>query len=126
MPLFCIKNSQNADIVLLVNHKILSLVDDEKLSLNQDETISLSKEYLSRLIKDVKSENILYLSKNYKDMPIDTFIKEVISYLKEYDFIREFEQGYKVYPSVSKLTGYIPKDTLEQLELFGGAENEAI
>ena len=115
-----------ADIVLLVNHKILSLVDDEKLSLNQDETITLSKEYLSRLIKDVKSENILYLSKNYKDMPIDTFVREVISYLKEYDFIREFEQGYKVYPSVSKLTGYIPKDTLEQLELFGGAENEAI
>ena len=115
-----------ADIVLLVNHKILSLVDDEKLSLNQDETITLSKEYLSRLIKDVRSENILYLSKNYKDMPIDTFVREVISYLKEYDFIREFEQGYKVYPSVSKLTGYIPKDTLEQLELFGGAENEAI
>lgn len=119
-------NKAISDIVLLINHKILELADNQELELNQDETITISKEYLSRLIKEIKQENLPYLGKNYKDMSIDNFIKEVISYLKEYDFIRDYELGYKIYPSVSKLTGYIPKDTIEQLELFGGTDNESI
>ena len=111
-------NKAIADIVLLVNYNILSKVDNQELSLNQDETITISKESLSRIIKEVKQEYLPYFSKNYRDMPLDNFIKEVISYLKEYDFIRDYEQGYKIYPTTSKLVGYIPKDKTEQLDLF--------
>ena len=117
-------NKAISDIVLLVNNNILNKVKDDELMLNQDETITISKEQLHRIIKDTKAEYIDYFSKYYKEMVLDTFIKETVSYLKEYDFIREYEQGYKIYPSVSKLVGYIPKDTTEQLNLFGGANNE--
>lgn len=117
-------NKAIADITLLVNNNILTKVDNKLLPLNQDETITISKESLSRIIKEVKQEYSSYFSKNYQDMPLDNFIKEVISYLKEYDMIRDNDLGYKIYPIVSKLTGYIPKEKQEQLELFGGASNE--
>lgn len=117
-------NKAIADITLLVNNNILTKVDNKLLPLNQDETITISKESLSRIIKEVKQEYSSYFSKNYQDMPLDNFIKEGISYLKEYDMIRDNDLGYKIYPIVSKLTGYIPKEKQEQLELFGGASNE--
>lgn len=119
-------NKAISDITLLVNYNILNKVDTHKLSLNQDETITISQELLKRIIKEVKQEYLPYFSKNYRDMPLDNFIKEVINYLKEYDFIREYEQTYKIYPMISKLVGYIPKDTKEQLNLFGGEHNESI
>ena len=113
-----------ADIVLLVNNNILNKIDNNELILDTDETITISKEQLHRIIKDTKDEYIAFFSKNYKVMTLDIFIKEVISYLKEYDFIRESKDSYKIYPMISKLIGYIPKDTTEQLNLFGGDYNE--
>lgn len=117
-------NKAISDIVLLVNYNILDKVEKNTLTLNQDETITISKEQLSRIIKEVKQEYLKYFSKFYREMPINNFITEVISYMMEYDFLREFETGYKIYPIVSKLVGYIPKETREQLDLFGGTDNE--
>lgn len=118
-------NKAISDIVLLVNNNILDKINDDKLKLDDREVVILSKEQLYRIIKEVKSEYQSYFSKNYREMVLDNFIKEVISYMKEYDFIREYELGYKAYPSISKLVGYIPKEDKEQLNLFeGGEENE--
>lgn len=117
-------NKAISDIVLLVNNNILNKVNNKELYFNTDETITISKEQLHRIIKETKNEYIIYFSKFYKEMNSDIFIKELISYLKEYDFIREYENGYKIYPMVSKLVGYIPKEKESQLDLFGGAYNE--
>ena len=117
-------NKAITDITLLINTNILKKVNNNELELNNDETITISKEHISRIIKDTRQENIDYFSKYYKDMSMDNFINEVISYMKEYDFIREYNSNYKIYPTVSKLTGYIPKDTYEQLNLFGGKIDE--
>ena len=106
-------NKAISDIVLLFNNKILSKIQDEVLSLNSEECIDVSKE-----------EIIMYFSKKYKDMSLSNYINAVISYLKEYDFIRNSDLGYKIFPSVSRLTGFIPRDTTEQLDLFGGANDE--
>ena len=117
-------NKAISDIVLLINNQILNKIDANELILNQDETITISKEQLSRIIKETRQENLNYLSKNHKEMTTDNFVKEVLTYLKDYDFIREYDLGYKIYPMVSKLTGYIPKEKIEQLNLFGGEVNE--
>lgn len=117
-------NKAISDIVLLVNNQIVDKVNNNELILNQDETITISKEQLSRVIKETRQHYLNYLSKNYKEMTTDNFIKEVLRYLKEYDFIREYDLGYKIYPMVSKLIGYIPKENIEQLSLFGGEANE--
>ena len=111
-------NKAICDIVLLINDYILDKVNNSELELNKDETIIITKESMNRIIKDVRSNNLKYFSKYYREMIIDTYIIEVINYLKEYDVIREYDLGYKIYPIVSKLTGYIPKDDKEQMNLF--------
>lgn len=119
-------NKAISDITLLVNSNILNRVSENTLTLNDDETISVSKENLYRIIKETREEYLEYFSKNYQQMSQENFIGEVISYLKEYDFLRENTLGYKIYPSVSKLVGYINKDTEKQLNLFGGSLDEEI
>ena len=113
-----------SDIVLLVNSNILNKVNNKNLDVEEDETITMSKENFSRIIKETKKENGSYFSKAYRELPINKFIKEVTSYMKDYDMIRENEGDYKIYPIVSKMTGYIPKDENVQTELFGGDEVE--
>lgn len=117
-------NKAISDIILLVNNHILKQVTDNNLSLDQFETITISKEQLQRIIKETKNEYQNYFSKYYREMPNETFTKEVINYLREYDFIRPYDLGYKIYPITSKFIGYIPKSTEEQLNLFGGTKNE--
>ena len=113
-----------SDIVLLINNYLLNKLNNNEFNLENDETIIISKEQLYRIIKETRKDYLDYLSKKYRELSIDNFIKEVISYMQEYDFIKEIELGYKIYPSVSKLVGYIPKDDTEQLNLFGGDDNE--
>ncbi len=112
-------NKAISDIVLLVNYHLLKKIDNKDFELDKNSIALITREQLSRIIKDVKSEYNIYFSKNYREMPIDNFIKEVISYMKEYDFLREDNLDYKIYPSISKLVGYIPKEANEQLNLFG-------
>lgn len=119
-------NKAISDIVLLVNDNVLKKVNNGQLLLNSDETIHISEENLFRIIKETKTEYVEFFSKYYKDMIQSLFIKETITYLKEYDFIREYEHGYKIYPMISKLVGYIPKNANQQLNLFGGDQDESI
>ena len=117
-------NKAISDIVLLVNNAILKEQENDKLKLEKDETIIITKENLQRILKEIRLENGKYFSKKYREMATKNFIDEVILYLKQYDFIRDYELGYKIYPMISRLIGYIPKDTEEQLELFGGETDE--
>ena len=117
-------NKAISDIVLLVNKNIMDKLAKKEWTLNEDETIIVSKEQMQRIIKDTKKEYGVYFSKNYRDMIQEKFINEVLDYMKEYDFIREQNQNIIIYPMVSKMIGYIPKDTEQQLDLFGGEENE--
>ncbi len=117
-------NKAIADIVLLVNYKILENVDNNVLILNQDETITISLELLTRIIKDTRIEYLKYFSKHYQELTISNFVLEVINYMQEYDFIRKFADFYKIYPMVTKLKGIIPKEDIEQLDLFGGDNDE--
>ncbi len=112
-----------SDIVLLVNNNILKNIENKTLSLDDNEVITIPKEQLYRIIKETKTENLDYLSKYYRELTTDKFLKEVISYMKEYDFLRE-EGEYKIYPMVSKMVGYILKDDKEQINLFGSDMNE--
>ena len=113
-----------SDILLLVNYGIVEKVTKEEITLKIDETIDMAKEQLHRMIKDVKQEYQGYFSKNYREMPLDKFIEEVIYYLIVYDFIKETDHQYILYPSVVRMIGYIPKEKEVQLSIFEGVEDE--
>ena len=114
-------NKAISDIVLMVSSKILDYINTGKMILNSNETFSITKEELLQLINDVRNDNLEYFSKNYKEMSKENFFTEIVNYMKEYDFIKTDDIGYKIYPMVSKFVGYIPKDDKEQLDLFGGS-----
>ena len=103
-------NKAITDIVLLLNTELLEKINNDEI--------------LNRLIKETKEKNEKYFSKNLKEMTLDVFTTTVINYMSEYDFIRENELGYEIFPMVGKITGYIPENDEKQLELFGGNENE--
>lgn len=113
-----------SDILLLVNYAIVLKITNEEFSLQENETFAIAQEQLYRIIKDVRQEYQMYFSKNYREMPLDKFIEEVIYYLKEYDFIKETELRYIIYPSIARMVGYIPKEKEVQLSIFEGVENE--
>jgi len=115
-------NKAISDIVLLFNNNVLSKIESGEIKLNNEECAFVSRETVARILKEVREENVMYFSKNYKDMTLDNFIREVTNYLVEYDFVRKSEFGYSIMPSVSRLIGYIPKDSEVQLNLFGGEE----
>ncbi len=117
-------NKAISDIVLLVNKNIMDKISKKEWTLNEDETIIVPKEQMQRVIKNTRKEYIAYFSKNYRDMIQEKFVNEVLDYMKEYDFIREENQNIVIYPMVSKMIGYIPKETEQQLDLFGGEEDE--
>lgn len=112
------------DIVLMVNYRILEDINNEKIKVDSKEVLFLTVAELQQIIKEVRNDNLMYFSKNYRELPVDSFIKEVISYMQEYNFLEQDDRGYKIYPMVGKLVGYIPKDDEEQLDLFGGSEYE--
>lgn len=119
-------NKAISDIVLLINYNILDKVNNGELDLDETEVINISKEQMYRIIKDTRNNYIEYFSKFYKEMPLDSFANEVISYMKEYDFIKETTLNFRLYPMVSKMVGYIPKEETKQLDLFGGKETEEV
>ncbi len=118
-------NKAISDIVLMVNYHLLQKIDEEKFILPPNEILVLSKEEFKRIIKEVRNENIIYFSKNHREMSQENFINEVINYMKEYDFIKEEENTYHIYPIVSKFIGYIPKNYEKTLDLFGGEIDES-
>ena len=117
-------NKAISDIVLLINNILVQKITDNELELDQNEVAFITKEQLMRLLKDMKQEYQAKFSKYYKDMPLEDFFEEITSYMIDYDFLRKYENGYKVYPGVSKLTGYFPKEGTEQTTLFGGDMSE--
>ena len=112
-----------SDFVLMVNSYVLNEVEKGLLKLEEDETILVSKEELSRIIKEVRNSNLNYLSKAHRDMVINSFVDEVITFMIYYDFIRKYDSMYKIYPMVSKLTGHIE---VEEEREFSQLEMEEI
>ena len=109
----------------MVNNSILQKVNEEKFTLPTNEILVLSKEEFRRIIKDVRNDNIMFFSKNYREISQENFITEIINYMKEYDFIKEEDSTYLIYPIVSKFIGYIPKNYENTLDLFGGELDES-
>ncbi|MEG0826429.1 MAG: TIGR02678 family protein [Clostridia bacterium] len=113
-----------SDIVLIINKEIVQRIDIGELLLDEQEMIKVSESYFARLVKDVKENYAMYLSKQYKDMTFNSFYKEILSYMESYDFISKDENDYNIYPMTFKIYGTIldiKEESTEQLNMFGGS-----
>ena len=116
-------NKKISDIILMINQKLYQMIFREDILLDEYEVGKISKESLEMILKEIKIQYPNYLSKYFLGLPFYKFQEEVISYMKEYGFLREVEDGYLIMPSIARFNAKIVKDENAQLELFGGEEN---
>ena len=107
----------------MINQKLYQMIFNEDILLDEYEVGKISKESLEMILKEIKIQYPNYLSKYFLGLPFYKFQEEVISYMKEYGFLREVEDGYLIMPSIARFNAKIVKDENAQLELFGGEEN---
>lgn len=116
-------NKKISDIVLMVNQRLYQMIIHDEIILDDFEVGKISKESLEMILKDIKMNYSDYLSKAFLGLALYKFQDEVVSYMKEYGFLRECEDGYEVMPSVARFNAKLIKDRDTQLDLFGGDEH---
>ena len=116
-------NKKISDIVLMVNQRLYQMIINDEIILDDFEVGKISKESLEMILKDIKMNYSDYLSKAFLGLALYKFQDEVVSYMKEYGFLRECEDGYEVMPSVARFNAKLIKDRDTQLDLFGGDEH---
>ena len=75
------------------------------------------------IIKDIKTNNKEYLSKQYLNLSLQKFFDEVVNYMIEYSFLKEEDNTYLVLPTIARFNAKLIKDNTKQMDLFGGEED---
>lgn len=105
-----------SDIVLLVNGLFLEEMKKEGMSIPADEMIHMSKEHFEYVIERCKEKYGQGLVKKYRDKTLLEFTREVMSYLKELEWIEEINGEIYMKPIMGKIRGEYPLDFLQEKE----------
>lgn len=101
-----------SDIVLLFNSLIVSEIKEKRIELKADDTAVISKANFYSLLENLKDKYGSGWSKEYREMKSDTLFSEIISYMEDYNMIRELkdEKEIKLLPLCGKTIGIYPED----------------
>jgi uncharacterized protein (TIGR02678 family) len=101
-----------SDIVLQLNSKILMLLAENKIVLKQNDLIEISNLDFRKILNELKEENSLGWSKEYREITFEKLEKNVIDYMINFNFIEldETNMNIKIYPTIAKVIGEYPKD----------------
>ena len=109
-------NKAISDVVSFVNTVIVERIKDNEYKKNIDDTIKISEIQMSKIIRSVKERYNKGFSKEYREMPEDKLLIEVVEYMKQFDMIRynEKEREYIIMPMCFKIIGKYPKSFEEK------------
>lgn len=101
-----------SDVVLFVSKIITEKIKSQEYSSNLNDFIMISEIQLAKLIREVKAKYAKGFSKEYREMPEEKLILEIIKYMKEFDMLRENKETkeYIIMPICCKIIGKYPKD----------------
>ena len=116
-------NKKITDIVLMINTKLYEMIKNKEIFLDDKEIGRIKKESLEMIIKDIKTNNKEYLSKQYINLSLQKFFDEVVNYMIEYSFLKEEDNTYLVLPTIARFNAKLIKDNTKQMDLFGGEED---
>ena len=91
--------------------------------LDDNEVGHINRESLEVILKDIKTNNKDYLSKQYQDLSLGKFFDEVINYMIEYSFLKEEDNTYLVLPTIARFNGELVRSNTKQMDLFGGEDD---
>ena len=116
-------NKKITDIVLMVNNELYKMITNKEIPLDDNEVGHINRESLEVILKDIKTNNKDYLSKQYQDLSLGKFFDEVINYMIEYSFLKEEDNTYLVLPTIARFNGELVRSNTKQMDLFGGEDD---
>lgn len=108
-----------SDAVLLIYNLIQERVKQETIEIPLDEQLCIPKETFHSIIDECKEKFGRGFNKTYREMTFLEFYKEVFSYMKELELIKEEREDIKIMPAAGKIAGKYPDDFMKN-----GGENE--
>ena len=101
------------------------MLEENQLKLDTYETITISKITLETIINNVKHNYSNYLNKYYQNLSDEKFYEEVTDYMKNYFFITEDNDTFKLMPTINHYPAKIvaEEEKNNQLNLFEGDYN---
>ena len=99
------------------------MITNKEIPLDDNEVGHINRESLEVILKDIKTNNKDYLSKQYQDLSLGKFFDEVINYMIEYSFLKEEDNTYLVLPTIARFNGELVRSNTKQMDLFGGEED---
>lgn len=106
------ENNGISDVVLFVNKVIKEKTNSKEYQRDINDLITISELQLTKLVREVKERFSKGFSKEYRELPGDKLVLEIVKYMKQFDMIRENKETkeYIIMPIVSKIIGKYPKD----------------
>ena len=106
------ENNGISDVVLFVNKVIKEKTNSKEYQRDINDLITISELQLTKLVREVKERFSKGFSKEYRELPEDKLVLEIVKYMKQFDMIRENKETkeYIIMPIVSKIIGKYPKD----------------
>ena len=108
-----------SDAVLLIHNLIQERVKQGTIEIPLDEQLCIPKETFHSIIDECKEKFGRGFNKTYREMTFSEFYKEVFSYMKELELIKEEREDIKIMPTAGKIAGKYPDDFMKN-----GGEDE--
>lgn len=108
-----------SDAVLLIHSLIQERVKQGEISVPLNEQICIPGETFQGIIDECKEKFGHGFNKTYREMTFSEFYKEVFSYMKELELIKEEHGDIRIMPTAGKISGKYPEDFVKN-----GGKNE--
>jgi len=99
-----------SDIVLLLNNYL------KDYELNNSDKLELTSYEFKKLLNKVHSENKMYFSKEYREMPENKFMEAIINYMESYDLLKYQDEIVTINPICFLINGNYSKKIAENAE----------
>lgn len=105
-------NRAISDIVSFINTIIVQKLKEGKFRKNINDTINISEIEFVKLVREVKENYSKGFSKEFRELPEDKLLVQIVDYMEQYDMIRYNEETkeYIIMPICFKIIGKYPKD----------------
>lgn len=105
-------NKGISDVVLFVNKEIRKKIEQKEYKADINDLIYITSIQMLNLVRDVKEKYKQGFSKEYREMEEEKLCAEVVSYMQEFDMLRENKdtKEFIIMPMCFKIIGKYPKD----------------
>ena len=106
-----------SDVVAFINTIIVENTIKNEYKKNIDDTINITEIQMSKLVRTVKERYSKGFSKEYREMPEDKMLTEIVKYMEQFDMLRcdKNNKGYIIMPMCFKIIGKYPREFINKI-----------